>query len=136
MMDIDDQGRTHLHTQTSQANCEECGKPGPNKAWRVLGESGVLCLRCLSNWITEVNEQLGAKASLPAENYEPQPGDIYLQHLRPGQWNLHRYVDGVWEYQRLLTQAQAETFVSLMRLVGETNKPPFGKLRYYRPLQV
>src|SRR2546430_1547975 len=63
--------------------CEECGRPGPNKAWRLLDENGVLCPRCLSEWIAEVNEMLGAKESSPARGYKAQPGDIYLQELRP-----------------------------------------------------
>ena len=134
-MDIDGQGRAHLRTEPSQQPCEECGRPGPNKQWTVLGNSGVLCTRCLSLWIEEVNTSLGAKASAPTESYEPQPGDIYLQELRPGQWNLHRYIAGVWEYQTIFTQGDADRFVALMRLVGETNEHPFGRRRYYRPLQ-
>jgi len=134
-MDIDDQGRAHLRTDPSPLACEECGRPGPNKQWTVLGNSGVLCARCLSLWIEEVNESLGAKAGTPTENYEPQPGDIYLHELRPGQWNLHRYIAGVWEYQTIFTQGDADRFVSLMRLVGETNEQPFGRRRYYRPLE-
>jgi len=63
-----------------------------------------------------VNEYLGAKESSPARGYEVQPGDIYLQELRPGQWNLHRYVAGVWEYQTVLTEAEADRFVSVMHL--------------------
>src|SRR5579859_7710099 len=84
-----------------------------------------------------VNEYLGAKESSPARGYEVQPGDIYLQELRPGQWNLHRYVAGVWEYQTVLTEAEADQFVSVMHLhlVGETNERPFGKRRYYRSFQ-
>lgn len=46
-MDIDELGRLHLKTQLSMLACEECGRPGPNKAWRLLGESGVLCPRSL-----------------------------------------------------------------------------------------
>jgi hypothetical protein len=105
-MDIDELGRLHLKTQPSMLACEECGRPGPNKEWQLLGESGVLCTRCLSEWIAEVNEYLGAKESSPARGYEAQPGDIYLQELRPGQWNLHRYIAGVWEYQTVLTEAE------------------------------
>lgn len=132
---IDDQGRAHLRTDPSPLACEECGRPGPNKQWHLGVNTGVLCVRCLSKWIEEVNESLGARASAPTENYEPQPGDIYLQELRPGQWNLHRYIAGVWEYQTIFTQGDADRFVSLMRLVGETNEQPIGRRRYYRPLQ-
>jgi hypothetical protein len=136
-MDIDELGRLHLKTQPSMLACEECGRSGPNKEWQLLGESGVLCTRCLSEWIAEVNEYLGAKESSPARGYEAQPGDIYLQELRPGQWNLHRYVAGVWEYQTILTEAEADQFVSVMHLhlIGETNNRPFGRRRYYRSLQ-
>ncbi len=87
---IDEQGRAHLRTDPSPLACEECGRPGPNKQWHLGVNTGVLCTRCLSLWIEEVNESLGAKASAPTENYEPQDGDIYLHELRPGQWNLHR----------------------------------------------
>jgi len=46
-------------------------------------------------------------------------------------------VAGVWEYQTVLTTAEADQFVSVMHLhlVGETNDRPFGKRRYYRSLQ-
>src|SRR5438445_320503 len=47
-MDIDELGRLHLKTQPSMLACEECGQSGPNKEWQLLGESGVLCTRCLS----------------------------------------------------------------------------------------
>ena len=66
-LDIDEQGRAHLRTEPSQQPCEECGRPGPNKKWTVIGNSGVLCTRCLSLWIEEVNTSLGAKDVAPTE---------------------------------------------------------------------
>jgi hypothetical protein len=130
---IDDQGRLHIEIKPSLLACGECGQPGPNKEWTLMGDSGVLCARCLSRLVQEINESLGA-TSMPTENYEPQSGDISLHYLRPGQWNVHQYMNGIWEYQTMLPQAEAEKFVVLMRLVGETNDAS-GKRRYYRQIQ-
>lgn len=42
--------------------CEECGKPGVNLKYNLVGISGVLCQECLEKVIRQVNRALDATA--------------------------------------------------------------------------
>jgi hypothetical protein len=96
----------------------------------LLGDSGVLCRPCLSKWIDEVNASLGNKASELPPGYQPAAGDICLQELRPGQFNLHLYQeDGSWPYERLVLQPEASELMASLMFMGEG---PFDR-RFYRP---
>ncbi len=127
---VDAQGRLHLTVDPSPLPCDECGQPGPNRRWTLLGDSGVLCRQCLSAMIDDFNRALSNKADELPPGYRPAPGDICLQELRPGQFNLHLYQkDGTWPYERLVFQPEANELVASMEYVGEG---PFDR-RYYRP---
>ena len=57
---IDDQGRLHLAVVPSDLPCSACQAPGPNLEWRLEARSGVLCRKCLSAMVEEMNRSLGA----------------------------------------------------------------------------
>lgn len=44
-------------------SCEECGKPGVNLQYSLVGLSGVLCEECLAAVVKQVNHALKATAN-------------------------------------------------------------------------
>src|SRR5258708_6246791 len=131
-MNIDDQGRLRLQVRPSTQACDECGTPGPeNRAWQLLDDNGVLCRSCLSRWIEETNRQLGVIDSAP-KGYKVRAGDLYVQEVRENQWNLYQFIDHAWQYLFTISQAEIDTYISQLQMMGETDGV-LGKRRYYRP---
>src|SRR5436305_2722336 len=132
-MNIDDQGRLHLQIEPSDLPCDECSSPGPeNRAWQLIGQSGVLCRSCLSGWIEEINKQLGTTAKAPVEGYKAQTGDVCIQKVRENQWNISQFMAGAWQYLFTISQAEVDTYISQLPLIGQTDGL-LGTQRYYRP---
>jgi hypothetical protein len=131
-MNIDDQGRLYLQVRPSNLPCDECGSPGPeNREWQLMDDRGVLCRSCLSKWIEKTNRQLGAIDPAP-KGYKARAGDIYVQEVRPNQWNLYQFIDHAWQYLFMISQAEVDTYISQLQSVGETDGS-LGKRCYYRP---
>ncbi len=127
---IDDEGRLHLAVVPSGKPCANCGAPGPNLEWGLSGRAGVLCRRCLSAFIEEINRSLGAN-DVVSGGYQAAEGDLYLQEVRPGWFNVHRYQGAAWDYVTALPQKEADEFIAGLCPVGESEGQQ-GKRRYYR----
>lgn len=125
--EIDDEGRLHLAIVPTNLPCASCGTPGPNLQWRISGRTGVLCRRCLSAFVEEINQSLGASDPVSG-GYQAAEGDLYVQEVRPGWFNVHRYQGGTWDYVTVLRQKEADELIAGLHLVGESQE----KRHYYR----
>ena len=66
------------------------------------------------------------------KGYKARAGDIYVQEVRPNQWNLYQFIEKAWQYLFTISQAEVDTYISQLHMIGETDGP-LGKRRYYRP---
>src|SRR5712692_6563763 len=125
--EIDDEGRLHLAIVPINRRCASCGTPGPNLQWQLSGRTGVLCRRCLSAFVEEINQSLGANDPVSG-GYQAAEGDLYVQEVRPGWFNLHRYQGGAWDYVTVLQKQGADELIAGLHLIGESQE----KRHYYR----
>jgi hypothetical protein len=130
--EIDDEGRLHLAIVPTNQPCVSCGTPGSNLQWKLGGRVGVLCRRCLSAFIEDLNQSLGANDPVSG-GYQATEGDLYVQEIRPGWFNVHRYQDDAWEYVTVLQKPEADQLVAGLYLVGESQGIQ-GHRRYYREI--
>jgi hypothetical protein len=127
---IDDQGRLHLAVVPSDLPCCACQAPGPNLEWRLEARSGVLCRKCLSAMVEEMNRSLGAGSTL--DHYQPEAGDIYLQDVYEDWFNVYRFQGRTWDYLTAIRRQEVDELTQLMHFLGESQGKE-GKRRYYRP---
>src|SRR5712692_5423485 len=130
--EIDDEGRLHLAIVPTTLPCVSCGTPGPNLQWQLSGRIGVLCRRCLSAFVEEMNQSLGANDPVSG-GYQAAEGDLYVQEVRPGWFNVHRFQSGAWEYVTVLQKQEADLLTAGLHLVGESQGIQ-GQCRYYREI--
>src|SRR5713226_7617905 len=128
--EIDDEGRLHLAMVPTNRPCMSCGTPGSNLQWQLSGRTYVLCRRCLSAFIEETNQSLGANDPV-SSGYQAAEGDLYVHEIRPGWFNVHRYQGEAWEYVTVLQKPQADLLVAGFYLVGESQGIQ-GQRHYYR----
>ena len=130
--EIDDEGRLHLAMVPTNRPCMSCGASGSNLQWRLSGRTYVLCRRCLSAFIEETNQSLGANDPV-SSGYQAAEGDLYVHEVRPGWFNVHRYQGDAWEYVTVLQKPQADQLVAGLQLVGESQGIQ-GQRCYYREI--
>jgi hypothetical protein len=128
--EIDAEGRLHIRIESSDLPCANCGAPGPNKRWHLSGRSGVQCVRCLSEFVNQINRELGADDP-PSPGYQEQEDDMYCVLMRPGWYNIHRYQNGIWIYVTAVEAHKLKKVIRGLQLVG-TSDGAQGKRRYYR----
>ncbi len=108
---IGDQGRLHLAVVPSRKPCANCGAPGPNLKWRLSGRMGMLCRRCFSAFIEETNRSLGADDPVSG-GYQAAEGDLYVQEVQPGWFNISRYQDAAWDDVTALSEIEADALIA------------------------
>jgi hypothetical protein len=90
--EIDDEGRLHLAIVPTNQPCVSCGTSGPNLQWKL----GVLCRRCLSAFVEELNQSLGANDPVSG-GYPTSEYPLYLNLYRPNsvaqRWKLVQIIE-------------------------------------------